>query len=288
MFCKLFGYSKQAYYKQHNRNQDRSEKQIQAKALVLSVRRQMPRLGTRKLYYLLKDNFKRNAIPMGRDKLFSLLRDQGLLVSKKKRYTKTTESRHWMKKYPNLIKDICLIRPEQVWVADITYIDTLENGTAYLHLITDAYSKQIMGYELCNNMEAASTLKALQMALNNRKYCQMPLIHHSDRGLQYCSKLYTDYLIMHGLQISMTENGDPYENATAERINGILKQEFNLSDIHQNINEAIIQTSQSIGIYNNLRPHLSCRMLTPIQMHEQQSITVKTWKRKISNTLMDV
>jgi putative transposase len=283
MFCELFGYSKQAYYKAQTQHSSVLNKQQRAKDLVLNVRRQMPRLGTRKLHYLVK-----NEIGIGRDKLFDLLRFEGLLICKRRRYTVTTNSKHWMRKYPNLIKDIELVRPEQVWVADITYIDTNEDGHGYLHLITDAYSKQIMGYELCRNMEAASTLKALQMAISNRKYNGQPLIHHSDRGLQYCSKLYTDYLKANQITISMTENGDPYENAIAERVNGILKDEFGLSEQLNNINEAMQQTAQSISIYNNSRPHLSCDMLTPVQMHQQKEIKLKSYNKKAQTSLVDV
>ncbi len=243
----------------------------------------MPRLGTRKLHHLLKGE-----LGIGRDKLFELLRIEGLLICKRRRYTVTTNSKHWMRKYPNLIKSMGLTRPEQVWVADITYIDTHEQGHGYLHLITDAYSKQIMGYELCGNMEAASTLKALQMAIANRKYKDQALIHHSDRGLQYCSKLYTDYLKDNHITISMTENGDPYENAIAERVNGILKDEFGLSEQLNNISEAMQQTAQSISIYNNSRPHLSCNMLTPVQMHQQKEIKLKSYNKKVQTSLVDV
>ena len=224
---------------------------------------------------------------MGRDKLFDLLRNEGLLILKRKRYTITTNSKHWMKKYPNLIKDLTIHRPEQVWAADITYIDTMENGNCYLHLITDVYSKQIMGYELCDNMEASSTLKALKMAIKNRQYKEQTLIHHSDRGLQYCSKIYTETLINNKIIISMTENGDPYENAVAERVNGILKDEFGLAEQLINKDDAYKQTAQSIEIYNSLRPHLSCQMLTPNKMHLQQKITLKRYK-KISNIFENV
>jgi transposase InsO family protein len=280
MFCELFGYSKQAYYKQTQSKVQSLVKLENAKSLVLGLRRQMPRLGTRKLYYLLRDEFFQDQIKMGRDKLFELLRNEGLLILKRKRYTITTNSKHWMKKYPNLIKDLTIHRPEQVWAADITYIDTMENGNCYLHLITDVYSKQIMGYELCDNMEAFSTLKALKMAIKNRQYKEQSLIHHSDRGLQYCSKIYTETLINNKITISMTENGDPYENAVAERVNGILKDEFGLSEKLINTVEANKQTVQSIQIYNSLRPHLSCQMLTPNKMHLQQKITIKRYKKR--------
>jgi len=280
MFCELFGYSKQAYYKQTQSKVQSLVRLENAKSLVLGLRRQMPRIGTRKLYYLLRDEFSQDQIKMGRDKLFELLRNEGLLILKRKRYTITTNSKHWMKKYPNLIKDLTIHRPEQVWAADITYIDTMENGNCYLHLITDVYSKQIMGYELCDNMEASSTLKALKMAIKNRQYKEQTLIHHSDRGLQYCSKIYTETLINNKITISMTENGDPYENAVAERVNGILKDEFGLSEQLLNKVEANKQTAQSIEIYNSLRPHLSCQMLTPNKMHLQQKITIKRYKKR--------
>jgi len=284
MFCCLFGYTKQAYYKCSTHSEQHIIKAKQAKEAVLQIRRQMPRIGTRKLHFMLKDYFQKEEIKVGRDKLFTLLGQEGLLIVKRKKYTVTTNSRHWMHKYPNLIKDLIVYRPEQLWVADITYLDT-EQTNSYLHLITDAYSKQIMGYELCNDMEASSTLKALQMAIGNRKYVQEPLIHHSDRGLQYCSKLYVNHLLKNNLQISMTENGDPYENAIAERMNGILKDEFGLGEKLSDLKEALHQTHQSIQTYNLLRPHLSCGYRTPSQMHQQQTITIKTWKKKTSKVL---
>lgn len=160
-------------------------------------------------------------IKIGRDVLFNFLRAEHLLIKPKRSYVKTTNSKHWMKKYSNLIKDIELTKPEQLWVSDITYIKT-DNGHEYLSLITDAYSKKIMGYELLNNLSTAGPLKALDMALKNRKY-NHDLIDHSDRGLQYCSAGYITKLNKHNIKISMTENGDPYENAIAERINGNTK-----------------------------------------------------------------
>jgi putative transposase len=281
MFCSLFGYTKQAYYKCSTGSRHRVIKQEHAKDAVLQIRRQMPRIGTRKLHFMLKEQFKTNQIKVGRDKLFTLLGKEGLLIVKRKKYTITTNSKHWMHKYPNLIKDLTIHRPEQLWVADITYLETKESNS-YLHLITDAYSKQIMGYELCNDMEAGSTLKALKMAISNRQYPQEALTHHSDRGLQYCSKLYVNQLLKNNIQISMTENGDPYENAIAERINGILKDEFGLGEKLNDLADALHQTRQSIQTYNQVRPHLSCHYLTPIQMHQQQQITIKTWKKKTS------
>lgn len=277
MFCELFGYSKQAYYQQFKQQARRAESYSQLKAEVLQIRRQMPRLGTRKLHFMLH-----KTCPTGRDRLFSLLRKEGLLISKRRKYTVTTDPRHWMRKYPNQIKGLILTRPEQLWVADITYIDTIE-GNAYLHLITDAYSKQVMGHELCSNLEASSTLKALNLAIAKRKYPLADLIHHSDRGLQYCSKLYIDQLVDNNIQISMTESGSPYDNAVAERMNGILKEEFGLGERIDNLKEAQHLARESIDIYNRLRPHLSCQMLTPQKMHCQQIIQVKTYKKNLKH-----
>ena len=249
-----------------------------AKQKVLLVRKLLPRTGTRKLYYLLEKEFKQQHLRIGRDKLFSILRDEQLLIIKKKRYAKTTNSKHWLHKYPNLVKDLAITRPEQIWVADITYL-SIEKGFIYLHLITDAYSKQIMGYCLSDNLAATSTIKALQMALSKRKY-KDKLIHHSDRGLQYCSTGYVSLLDKNDIDISMTQDGNPYDNAIAERVNGILKDEFALDDILPDFMHAQKQTDQAVSLYNNQRPHLSCNMLTPNQMHSQTKLKIKTWAKK--------
>lgn len=246
--------------------------------MVMDIRCKLPRLGTRKIYYLIKPKLESQGIKIGRDKLFDLLRHQGLLVRKRRKYTKTTNSKHWMRKYPNLTKHLELNKPEQLWVADITYLRT-KQGHEYLHLITDAYSKQIMGYELSNDLKASSTVKALKVALNNRKY-NHTLIHHSDRGLQYCSDQYTSMLKQNDVKISMTEQYDPYENAVAERVNGILKDEFGLDQIFQDNSQLHRQLQESIELYNNLRPHLSIGLLTPNQAHKQQKIKLKKWSKK--------
>jgi putative transposase len=240
----------------------------------------MPRIGTRKLYFLIKQDLKVLNIKMGRDVLFNFLRAEHLLIKPKRSYVKTTNSKHWMKKYPNLIKDIDVNRPEQLWVSDITYIKT-DKGHEYLSLITDAYSKKIMGYELLENLSTAGPLRALEAALKNRKYKQ-ELIHHSDRGLQYCSADYVQKLKENNIKISMTENGDPYENAIAERINGILKYEFLIIDGFKDHVQALKVIEESISIYNESRPHLSCQMLTPNMTHLQRKIKLKKWKKKTS------
>ncbi len=252
------------------------------KERVLSIRSELPRLGVRKLHALLRQN---SCAPSpGRDRLFALLRDEDLLVKTKRRYTKTTNSKHWMRKYPNKTKDLQLRRPEQLWVADITYI-SLKDSFMYLHLITDAYSKMIMGYHLSQDLSADSSLQALKMALQKRKDPHQCLIHHSDRGLQYCSSAYTTMLQKNGIDISMTEKSSPYENAVAERVNGILKDEFGLDDIFEDTRQADKQLSQSINLYNEKRPHLSNHMLTPVQMHSQHVLKPKSWKKKTTSTI---
>jgi len=243
----------------------------------------MPRIGTRKLYYLIKDELIKQNIKLGRDVLFNFLRAEHLLIKPKRSYVKTTNSKHWMKKYPNLIKEMEVTKPEQLWVSDITYIQT-NGGHNYLSLITDAYSKKIMGYELLDNLTTAGPLKALESALKSRKY-KHDLVHHSDRGLQYCSAEYVNKLIENNVKISMTENGDPYENAIAERLNGILKYEFLIKDGFKNHLEAVKVIKESIEIYNDERPHLSCDMLTPNQTHLQQTIHIKKWKKKTSKVI---
>ncbi len=277
------GYSKQAYYKSKTNQQSKKCYHTMAKQKVLAVRKQLPRLGTRKLYHLLAGDFRKEHIAVGRDKLFSILRQEDLLIVKKKRYTKTTDSKHWMHKYPNLIKGLQITNPEQVWVADITWL-YLKDGYCYLHLITDAYSKKIMGYEVSLNLAATSTIKALEMALKSRKYTTA-LIHHSDRGLQYCSAGYTQLLEGNKIDISMTQDGSPYDNAIAERVNGILKDEFGLDDTFENIEQVKSEVKQSVDLYNKQRPHLSNSMLTPEQMHNQNKLKPKAWHKKTTRTL---
>jgi transposase InsO family protein len=250
----------------------------QIKELVMDKRAQLPKLGGRKLYHLISDDLQKAGIKMGRDKLFEFLRNERLLVAKRKKYHKTTDSKHWMRKYPNRIKDTVIERPEQVWVADITYL-LCEGCHCYLHLVTDAYSKKIMGFELADNMQGETTLKALKMAIEARRYTD-ELTHHSDRGLQYCSKDYISELNKHNIGISMTEQSDPYENAVAERINGILKEEFAL-DLHFEDWESMsYHVAESISLYNQVRPHFSIELMTPEQAHRQKKIKLKKWKKK--------
>ncbi len=276
----MFGFTRQAYYKDKINRVQRNSELIQVRDIVVRYRCSMPRIGTRKLYFLIKGELNKLQINIGRDALFKFLRAEHLLIKPLKRYVSTTNSKHWMRKYPNIIKDINISGPEQLWVSDITYIKT-ENGFDYLSLITDAYSKKVMGYHLNENLSTIGPLKALEMAIKNRKY-KHPLIHHSDRGLQYCSAEYIGKLVDNNIKISMTENGDPYENALAERMNGILKYEFLLINGFKNHLDAVKAVTESVGIYNSRRPHLTCNMLTPNQMHIQNSVRLKKWKKKTS------
>ncbi|MEY8761794.1 IS3 family transposase [Chryseobacterium tongliaoense] len=278
--CQLFGYSKQAYYKRKNQSvlRNNDERVIE---LVLSIRKKMPKIGTRKLYVLLKKDFEKEHLHIGRDQLFKILRSHYLLIPRRHSYFKTTNSRHWMKKYPNIVKEKELECSEKVWVADITYLKTKEKNY-YLHLITDAYSKKIVGYELSDNLQTSSTLKALKQAIRNRMY-KHSLIHHSDRGLQYCSKEYTAILKKNDILISMTENSDPYENAVAERLNGILKYEFGLVDTFEDFKNLSRQLEQSIYCYNNFRPHFSLNYNIPNQVHMKNNVKLKTYKKQNQN-----
>jgi len=254
--------------------------------MVTEVRIQMPKLGTRKLYYLLEPKLK--LISVGRDKLFTILKANHMLIKPKRQYHITTNSHHRFYKHKNLIENLFIKEPEQVWVSDITYIGNRKNPM-YLSLVTDAYSKKIMGYNVSDSLAAAGAIAALEMAVKNRKYCNKSLIHHSDRGLQYCSNEYQNLLTTNNIKCSMTEKYDPYENAVAERINGILKHEF-INGISVNDKELFgLFIKNSIGIYNKKRPHYSCYMKTPNQMHKQKNIRIRTYKSKNhSETLFTV
>lgn len=264
--CKLLGISRQAVYQREKRRKKRTLELAPVKDLVMELRRFMPRLGGRKLYFLLKPRFEKRGIKLGRDRFFDYLREHRLLVEPVKRYTKTTHSKHWMKKHPNLIESEQINRVEQAFVSDITYVET-DEGVHYLSLVTDAHSRKIMGYEVSSDMRAESVVKALRRAANQRK-THRPLIHHSDRGLQYCSAVYQKELKCHGITPSMTDGYDCYQNALAERVNGILKQEFLLYKC-RTLKELKSLVQESIDIYNRLRPHLSLGMKTPEEVHEK-------------------
>lgn len=273
----MFGWDRQVYYRSKNRTRTRKDKASQVLELVGNLRLKMPKLGGRKLYFLLQEELK--SLKVGRDRFFDILRANHLLIIPKRSYHVTTNSHHRFRKHKNQILDYEITRPNQVWVADITYIGNRKNP-GYLSLITDAYSKKIVGHYVADNLNTESSLIALKRALKNNKPEMESLIHHSDRGLQYCSNEYQRILIKNGVKCSMTQNSDPYENAVAERINGILKQEFDIDkyDVETSIKRKIVE--ESIEIYNELRPHFSNHYLTPNQMHNQSDIKMKTYKTK--------
>jgi transposase InsO family protein len=241
----------------------------------------MPRIGTRKLHYMLEEKLPGHDISIGRDKLFDLLSGYGMLVRRRKRKRVcTTDSNHPFRKYPNIIREIQVLRPNRLWVSDITYISLAEKH-CYLSLVTDGYSRKIMGCCLYPTLKKEGPLQALEMALGNLGGKQAePLIHHSDRGLQYCCHAYTALLQDNGISISMTEKGDPYENAVAERVNGILKEEFGLDQDFDSFEQAYQAVQNAVITYNSLRPHASCNYLTPQEAHRQQGLLPRKWKSK--------
>lgn len=244
--------------------------------LVGQERKLMPRIGGRKLLYKIQDRLPHELLS-GRDLFFDFLREYGLLVRKKRYRARTTFSNHWLRKYPNLIKDFIPDAPHQLWVSDITYVET-DEGFVYLFLITDAYSRKIIGWSISDTLEATNAVNALYMALSQLPAGIKNVYHHSDRGVQYCCDKYVKLLQKNHFQISMTENGDPLENAIAERVNGILKTEW-LYDIKIKTKEkAKEEVFRIISIYNNNRPHCSIDMLTPGQAHCQSGSLKKHWK----------
>ena len=275
--CNLFGVDRQVYYRNIKRKSVKESKAIEVVSMVLYIRKSMPRLGAKKSYHLLKDQLK--PLKIGRDKLFNILRANHLLIQPKRSYHITTNSHHHFRKHKNQVLGLEINRPDQVWVSDITYIGRRENP-CYLSIITDAYSKKIIGHYVADNMNTESSALALRMAIKQRKSKQVPLIHHSDRGLQYCAKDYQKILRKNGILASMTQNSDPYENAVAERINGILKQEFMIDKYNLKLNLMKSLVKESIDTYNELRPHYSNYMLTPNQMHLQNIIKMRTYKTK--------
>jgi transposase InsO family protein len=239
-------------------------------------------MGGKKLHRKLKVDFAKASIKCGRDNFFDILREKNLLVQYRRRYVKTTQSKHLFYKYPNLIKDLEITRAEQVFVSDITYIKT-KAGNMYLFLVTDAYSKQIMGKHLSDNLRTINAVKALKIALKARKYPERKLIHHSDRGLQYCNPEYIKLLEDNAIGISMTTKYDPYENAVAERVNGILKTEYEIGDGFIDHKDARREINHAIWLYNTDRPHLSCENLTPVEAHRLENFVLKKWGAKFSS-----
>jgi len=264
--CQCFQMHRDAYYKFKKRDNARKELESQVIELVKEERIEQSRVGTRKLYKALQSSFEASGLKVGRDKLFDILREYDLLVKRKKASCKTTDSYHRFHKYNNLVKDMEVCAPNQVWVSDITYIRTI-NGFCYLALITDMYSRKIVGYDISDSLELAGCLRALQKALWQAKPAA-GLVHHSDRGIQYCSNQYVEALKKKGIKISMTEENHCYENAIAERVNGILKDEFYLDQCFFSTRNASQAVKNAIDIYNNKRLHVSLGYKTPNMIFE--------------------
>jgi len=277
--CAWFGLTRQAYYQSKNR----VEKDLIEQEILLDkigdIRKDHKRLGGRKLFFKLGTFMDEHNIKMGRDAFFDLLRDNKLLIKQRKRHHVTTNSNHWMKKYPHLIKDIEPIGPNHVWVSDITYWKT-KGGHYYISFITDAYSRKIVGYHVADTMEAIESATALKMAIKTLKISAKGLIHHSDRGSQYCSSIYVNILKKEGIKISMTENGDPLENAIAERINGIIKGEYLFDYLIKTLLNAKEVLKSVVKLYNEDRPHTSIGNAVPSKVHSNDTdIEIKRlWK----------
>jgi putative transposase len=274
--CSLLGYSRQAFYQYQKQSEKEALQQDLLIQEVLSIRKHQQRLGTRKLMHKMQGFMQQHGIGIGRDVFFDILAQRGLLVRRRnRRVARTTFSDHWLRKHPNLILGFIPIMPNQLWVSDITYI-VLEEGFAYLSLITDAYSRKIVGFYLSKNLTAKGCIEALKMALTNNPQ-RNKLIHHSDRGVQYCCGNYVKLLGKHTIDISMTQSGDPLENALAERVNGILKDEL-LDERYLSFGGAQQAVAIAVSIYNQQRPHSSIDLLTPEEAHQRAGELKRRWK----------
>ena len=263
--CGLFGKTKQAYYQRITYVYQEEVKGELLYQSVIRYRKLMPRIGGRKLHYLISKELPEE-LQIGRDKFFNWLRDNNLLVRRRKVRIYTTNSHHWLHTYPNLIKSFIPSAPNELWVSDITYINT-EEGVMYLFLITDAFSKKITGWKLADNLRAENAVIALKSAIKQWTNKSRRLIHHSDRGVQYCSEEYVRILKKNKIEISMTQDGNPLDNAIAERINGILKDEWLYQKTLKTKKSALLYLHNITNIYNTVRPHLSLNMQTPEQIH---------------------
>lgn len=279
VICKMYGVTRQAYYSLRSYETKCSVTSMLALALVKEVKKDIPNIGGRKLYHMLNPEFDKHHVQMGRDLFFDLLRFHGLLVRRRKRNVKTTDSFHRFRKYPNLIEEYQVNAPEQLWVADITYIRTAE-GYSYLCLITDAYSRKIVGYALHPTLEAKGCVIALKMALQSRTLKHdRNLIHHSDRGIQYCCNEYIELLKKGNIEVSMTQSGNPYDNALAERMNCTIKNDYFTGKMYRSHEDASTEMQRIVSSYNQRRPHQSLNYLTPEQAHQLNGEINKRWKK---------
>ena len=272
--CALFGKTRQAYYQRLGYQYQEAAEESIILDLIAELRKDMGRMGGRKLWHEINEAHPKM---ISRDKLFDILDKYHLKVHRRKRTVRTTWSESWLHRFPNLVKDLILTAANQVWVSDITYIET-ETGFVYLHLVTDAYSKKIMGWCLSPSLHADATISALQMAIRNAGCDLKGLIHHSDRGCQYCCEKYVKLLQNNGIEISMTQDGDPRDNAIAERLNGILKTEWLYDDHFIGFDDAYRRVAEVINLYNNKRPHLSLNYKTPSETHLETGEQKRVWK----------
>ena len=278
--CGLFGKSRQAFYDHSWRHNDEQLHEAWIIDRVKAVRLTMPGIGGQKLFIVLKEELKEHGIQIGRDNFYKLLKQYDLLIKRRKRQVQTTQSHHRFKKWDDLTIDLCVESVEELWVSDITYLRT-ETGFVYLSLITDVYSRKIVGYHLSQKLKVDGCISALNKAIASLSPpgCHRSLIHHSDRGIQYCCDQYISILQKNEIRISMTQSGSPYDNAIAERVNGILKQQFCLDKIFENYGAAVHAVSKAIDGYNRLRPHASVSNLTPNNAHNSLQPLVRTWKK---------
>lgn len=292
VLCSWLGITRQAYY-QHKRYIKRvlTEESLILEQ-VLDIRSKHPRMGGKKLFSKVKPFLQGHGIKLGRDGFLALLNKHNLLVRKSRRRYRTTYSDHWLRKYPNLIKGITPLGPNHILVCDITYWKTRKK-LFYISFITDAYSKMILGSNIAETLEALESVKALRKALRRIPHDVSGMIHHSDRGVQYCSSKYVKLLLSKGIAISMTESGDPLDNAIAERINGIIKGEYLFDYDIDSLAEAKRVLSSVVKLYNEERPHLSLNNMHPMQVHmgELDREIKRLWKnyyRKEKDTKQDV
>jgi putative transposase len=279
--CGLFGKSRQAFYDHAWRHSDEQLHEAWIIDRVKAVRLTMPGIGGQKLFVVLKGELRGHGIQIGRDSFYKILKQHELLIKRRKRYVLTTQSCHRFKKWEDLTIDLRVEAIEELWVSDITYLRT-ETGFVYLSLITDAYSRKIVGYHLSQKLKVEGCIIALNKAIASLSPVahRRSLIHHSDRGIQYCCDQYISILQNNEIRISMTQSGSPYDNAIAERVNGILKQQFNLDKIFENYGASVEAVSKAIDGYNRLRPHASISNLTPQVAHESGNKLIRTWQKR--------
>lgn len=288
--CRLFGKTRQGWYYWNQVKTSHTLLETIVVKLVKDIRDRMgiQKLGARKLQPLINEQLAKSDLRIGRDYLFDVMERNGLKVRQRKRKKpQTTDNTHGFRRYPNLVKELDIHSSEQVWVADITYL-TAAGRFTYLSLITDAYSRKIMGYCLLDNLSTQGPLKALLMAFSNRLYVDQALIHHSDQGVQYCSQEYVSMLKTHGIKVSMTHRGSPQENAIAERVNGILKHDYDLKKSFDSSQQAKQAIGKAVESYNSLRPHDSLKGMTPQQVHtalaiEESTSTGRTTKEGVKS-----